>query len=94
MSYTTLSAVASMGEGELQVLILNKSYDREERIWINAKGIVGDNIEIEKLESKNLSDNNDEKPDRVKIVRSSMKKTAGLAVTVLPRSLVKIRYFD
>jgi alpha-L-arabinofuranosidase len=94
MSYTTLSAVASKEGGELQVLILNKSYDREEQIWVNAKGIVGDNIEVEKLESKNLSDNNDEKPDRVKIVRSSMKKKDGLVVTVLPRSLVKIRYFD
>jgi len=94
MRYSTLAAVASYADGVLQVIILNRSYDKNEQVWINANDLDAKRVVIERLESPKLTDNNEDEPDRIRIARSTKTVYAHSIVSVKPRSLVRLLYLE
>ena len=92
MRYSTLTAVASYTDGALEVIILNRSYAKNERIWIDAKGLNAKRVLVERLESPKLTDNNEQARDRVRIVRSTKSVYAHTIASVKPRSLIRLFY--
>ena len=92
MRYSTLAALASCANGSVQVIILNRSYDRNEQVWVNAKDLHAKRVVVERLESSKLTDHNEDASDRVRIVRGAKAVSDHSIVSVGPRSLVRLLY--
>lgn len=89
--YRTLAVVGgSMGRGALQLAILNRSYDRSEKLKIEVRGRQVASADLQQLGPERLDAGNDDKPDNVVIRRRSLSGNELGLLDIPPRSLSRI----
>ena len=92
MQYPTLSAVASHSNSAVQLIILNRSYDGGEKLWIDLRGLAPKRADIYQLGPEKLDASNDVRADTVKIKHSVSVFGAYQVINVPPMSLMRIVY--
>ena len=90
MQYSTLTAIASQGSGAVQVLILNRSYNQEERLRIVLKGSIPKRAEIYQLGPEKLTATNDDRAGTVQIKHAVSAARDFEVINVPPRSLTRV----
>jgi hypothetical protein len=91
--FETVSAVASLGEQGLQVVVINRSYEATEKTRIELAGTHARSARIERLGPAEPKASNDARADRVAPSRSEVAIAPGAHVVELPpRSLLRIVY--
>ena len=90
--YATIAAVASSSNNLLQVAILNRSYERNEKVSVDLKGRTIVSAEHYQLGPEKLDAGNDEKPDNVRIRRRTLTAVDAQLLDIPARSLTRIVY--
>lgn len=92
MQYPTIAAIASRSENTVQAVVLNRSYNADEKLWISLRGFTAAKVEVHRLGPESLVANNEEKSDTVSI-RRSVDVLSGFHIIDLPaRSLLRVSY--
>lgn len=89
MEYEIVSAIATYTEHRAQLYILNRSYNEDIEIELSETGFATWSTEVYQYASENISANNEENEDNVKIVQSSL-LPGTKNFTFPPRSLTRI----
>jgi alpha-L-arabinofuranosidase len=91
--FEAVSAVASRGDGRIQVVLINRSYDAAERVWIDLSGTGPRRARLDRLGPAEPNASNDERAETVVPVSSEVQVDAGGHVVELPpRSLLRVTY--
>jgi alpha-L-arabinofuranosidase len=91
--FETVSAVASRGDGAIQVVLLNRSYDAAERVWIDLAGVSPRRARLDRLGPAEPNASNDERADTVLPTAAEVPVDAsGHVVELPPRSLLRVTY--
>ena len=92
MRYTTVAATAARSGDTVHVVLLNRSFDNAEKVWIELRGAPRERAIVERLGPADTRATNDQAADTVRIVASELGADAAHVVELAPRSLVRVSY--
>lgn len=91
--FETVAAVASRGDRGVQVVLINRSYDAAERVWIDLAGASPRRARLDRLGPAEPNASNDERADTVAPASAEAPvEPGGHVVELPPRSLLRVVY--
>jgi len=89
IAYDEVSVLATYGDKDLQIFVLNRHYNEAKVLAFSVQGFLPDAAQTYLLSSDSLHDSNDEEPGTVQIIESDLITEPNL-LSVPPRSLTRL----